>query len=389
MSNGLDALSRLTPLVRQGLRAHDLDLRGADLATADLSTLCADGLDLRAADLSKAKLCRIRFESCRLERTLFPDADWSDATLRLCALDGAQGNGARFDNARLEDSSASGADLTGATLRNARLTETSFERALLRSAVLDHAEGAGVEFRGADLAGASLIGARFDEADFRGADLRGADLTGGRFRNGDFRGALLEGARLDDADCEGSHFDAGQGPQGKEAPDRKESAMPFDAMAATALREGLSALPGVFAARDSSTAEFLDRLGQAVNSLNGAFETPPEEWKAWLEPLLKIAKREGPIDPKEFLNALCKAPAGLQSVFAGCDSAMAGELLDKLRRAADAFETGADQPPEAWKPWLEPLLRGDPEKPLDLKAFLDALSAAAQRHPPNPDEPKP
>ena len=390
-SSGLETTSRLTLFVAKGQRAHGLDLRGADLGSADLSTLCADGLDLRAANLAKAKLIKTRFEGCRMERAIFSDADWSDATLRLCALDGAQGTGTRFDNSRLEDSSVKGADLTGASLRNARLTETSFERAILRDAILDSAEGEGVEFRGADLAGASLIGVRFEDADFRGADLRKADLSRALVRGADFRGAILEGASFDGTDYEGARFDDGEGPRAEAAaqastPENEQ----FDGIAASVLREGLTSLPAIFAARGGATAEFIDRLQEVVDGLKSDSHTPPEEWKPWLEPLLKVARREQPLDPRELLDALCKAPAGLQTLFAGNDASNARELLDRLRQAVSALDSASGQPPEEWKPWLEPLMKVSSEtQPFDLKALLEALSQAAQRPPADAGEQKP
>jgi uncharacterized protein YjbI with pentapeptide repeats len=299
--NIMDARSQLTSIIERQCRARDLDLRNAELAAAELSRLSADRLDLRAADLRGAKLREARLVSCRLDRAKLDDTDWSGATLRLCVLDGVQAVGASFDNARLEDSSAKGADLSRASLCGARLTETSFARAILREAVLDGAEGDGVEFRGADLSGATLVGARLDEADFRGADLTAADLSGGRFHSADFRGALLDGARFEGTHCQGARFDDGEGPR-LASPERDDAEARFDA---TALRDAFAALQGALKADGAvATAELLDRLQQAMAELDAASDEPPEAWKPWLEPLMKMANGERPLDLRAVLDAL-------------------------------------------------------------------------------------
>jgi uncharacterized protein YjbI with pentapeptide repeats len=302
--NLMDARAHLISVIAANARACDLDLRNAALAGAELSRLSADRIDLGTADLSGAKLTAARLGSCRLDAAIFEDADCSGATLRQCTLDGVRGAGARFDNARIEDSSAKGADLARASLCGTRLTETSFARAVLREAMLEGAEGDGVEFRGADLAQASLRGARLDEADFRGADLTGADLTGGRFHDADFRGALLDGTRFDQADCAGARFDEGAGPAA--APDRNAKDAAAAAFDAAALRDTIAALQGALG-RDgggNAIAEMLARVQQAIAELDATADEPPEAWKPWLEPLMRMANGEQPFDLKVVLDAL-------------------------------------------------------------------------------------
>jgi len=378
----MNVQARLQAIIETGSRASGLDLHGADLVDADLCGLDADGLGLRAANLRGAALRRARLSGCTLQGAELAGADGSGAVLRMCALDGAHGVGARFDGTCMEDSSAKGADLTRASLRSAKLTETSFERAVLREAVFDDAEGDGVQFRGADLAGASLIGARLDEADFRGADLSRADLSRGRFHSADFRGAILDGARFDGADCAGARFDQGAGPHPAPASnaDPKASAS-FDELAGTALRQGLAALPGVLAAREGATAEVLNHIQHAVDTLGAATDHPPEEWRPWLEPLLKMTKGERPIDPKAVLAALGEGPMALQDVFAA-GGVPVPEFLARLQHWVAALDANPDQPPEEWKSWLEPLMKMTKEgQALDLKAVLDALSSLAQGQP--------
>jgi len=254
----------------------------------------AEDLDFREANLRGVSLRDARLLSCKFEKADLENADFSGATLRLCALDDANGTSSRFDGARLEDSSAEGAEFSRASLQHAHLTETSFSRADLRGAVFDSAEGDGVEFRGADLRGARLIGARFDEADFRGADLRGADLAQGRFHSADFRGALLDGASFTGADCDNAWFDEGEGPHASARSKTASAGAPFDQAGFAALCELLASLPEAVASHAHLPPELLDRLRRARDVL-GASE-PPEEWKAWLEPLMKISQGQPSLD---------------------------------------------------------------------------------------------
>jgi hypothetical protein len=51
------------------------------------------------------------------------------------------------------------------------------------------------------------------------------------------------------------------------------------------------------------------------------------------------------------------------------------ELFKRWSQTVDALLTGSDQPPEAWKPWIEPLMKTSTDgRPLDRKAVVDALS---------------
>jgi uncharacterized protein YjbI with pentapeptide repeats len=277
-----DPATLLKDSAASGRRVEDLDLRTQDLSRADLRGLSGDNLDFGGAILE--------------------NSDLSCCTLRLCKFDRVQAPNVNFDEARLEDSSAEAADFARATLRRAHLTETSFSRAVLRGAVLDHAEGDGVEFRGADLRGASLISVRFDEADFRGADLRGADLSQGRFHSADFRGALLNGASMTTADCTNAWFDEGAGPESRRASGPEVFGELGD------LGELLAELAGALKNRPGLPAEFLDRLRQAGETLQG--DEPPEEWKPFLEPLMKLT--EGEPSAEEVIAAVQSAAGRLE-----------------------------------------------------------------------------
>ncbi|HTT66090.1 MAG TPA: pentapeptide repeat-containing protein, partial [Bryobacteraceae bacterium] len=139
----------------------------------------------------------------------------------------------------------------------------------------------GVEFRGADLRGATLVGARLDEADFRGADLRGANLSRGRFHVADFRGALLAGADLTGADTDGALFDSAPNPPKSEG----------DPLAT--LHQLLASMP----------PELRENFKRVEEVLEG--EEPPEDWKPWLEPLVKLAEEKPSLE--EVMAALQQA----------------------------------------------------------------------------------
>ena len=375
----MNGYSQLRSLIQQRVRAQDLDMKDAELREVNLSTLWSENVDLRAVDMSRTNLRNTRFSNCSLADANLQDTDWFKATLRMCVLDGAECSGAHFDSARIEDSSAKGANLTRASLHSAKLTETSFERAILREAVLDNAEGDGVEFRGADLVGATLIAAQLDEADFRGANLSDADLSRGRFHSADFRGAILDGACFENADCQGARFDEGEESairaRSKAA---NEKVLTFDQMAATLLRESQTLLPTIFAAREGVAAELPDSLQQAAFALSAVSDQSLVEWETWLTSLLPTINDGQSLDWNDFSELLRNAPDSLQDIFA-MNGIPTTELLDHMQQLANVLDSGADQPPEEWKPWIEPLMKMTQDgASFDPKALLDVLSSLMQ-----------
>lgn len=369
----MDTTTQLRLLIERGKRAQDLDLRGSTLADADLSKLSADRLDLRAVDLRRAKLLTARLCNCRIEAAMFEKSDWSRSTLRVCFFDGSHGAAALFDNARIEDSSAKGINLTHASLKDTKLTGTSFERAILSEAVLNSAEGDGVEFRGADLSGATLVGAKFNDADFRGADLRGANLSKGCFRDADFRGALLDGTLFDGADCSGAVFDANV----RSNADTNNTIRGTDDLGnavATLLGDSLSELPGVFAENKDFVKDITDRLQQASHKFKATSKHPPEEWNQWAESLLALAKDDQTVDLEVIMKALLNGPIELQNLFALGENSK-DEMLHRVRHLNKLLSTTGDEPPDEWKPILEPLMKKINEgTSFDLKTLTELLS---------------
>ncbi len=142
-------------LARADLRK--VNLRKADLAGANLRGVDLAGADLREANLRKANLFRADLREANLE-----GADLHEADLR--AVD--------FEKADLGGAILLRADLAGADLREANLSKAN----------LDGADLGGVNFCEANLSRADLAGADLHEADlervnFGGADLREVNLT--------------------------------------------------------------------------------------------------------------------------------------------------------------------------------------------------------------------
>jgi uncharacterized protein YjbI with pentapeptide repeats len=174
----------LADLIRAG-RAHELDLRGAFLVSADLSELDLSSLDLTGADLS-----------C---------ADLRGANLMLANLEGAS-----LFEARLEETDLSAANLVGADLRHAIARKAGFGRANLSGATmsegdfreasfvqarLDKVSAEGASFIRARLKQASLIEADLAYADLTHAELEDVDWTEASLRRADLRHSSLRGAR--------------------------------------------------------------------------------------------------------------------------------------------------------------------------------------------------
>lgn len=350
-----DALRRLLAHVAADTRARDADLRGAVLASADLTGLQADDLDLRGADLSGAVLCAARLGTCRLDRAKLAGLDAAGAVLRRCTLDGADAADARLDGAALEDGSAEGADFARARLSGAHLSETSFARAKLADAVLDDAEGEGVSLRGADLTRATLRRAVLPDADFRGADLTGADASGADLQGADFRGAVLAGTCFDGTNLDGARFDA---------PEEGDAAWPLASAAfaagtagrAVGGNAGAGTGTGRAAGPGTAAGERPD-AGASGASATAADPVTPDDAGALLN---------GMLDQLEGLLAAQQVQA--EALFAG-----ARHALDAL-----AAESASDRPPEAWQPALAPLVEMMAgQRPLDAGALEAALRAMA------------
>lgn len=303
------ALDQLTDSLQNGRWARGLVLDGTQLAGAALTGLQGDGLNLRHSDLSRGVLSKSHLVACDFSRANLAHAELDRATIRMCTFDQACGEQLSAVGAVIEDCVGAGVDLSGADLRGAQLTDTSFPQSRLRQARLDGVDACGVSFRGADLAGASLRGVSFDDADLRGADLTGADLRGSRFHGADFRGAIVNGCIWTETDCAGALFDLAESTES--APTTSESVFRHSDDGESLLNFALAASVNdalTDVRRPAELGALLDSLHEAATTghldaeevmsrLDPLLEIlerspddePPEEWRAWLKPLIEAA----------------------------------------------------------------------------------------------------
>ena len=133
-------------------RLSRLDLRGADLAMADLEAACLTAVNLRGShlfgvNLARARLVGVDLCGANLHRARMSGAEMSGILLRAGQLPRADLRGAKLSQANLQGANLSHADLRDADLRGANLVE----------ATLSHADLDRADFRGR--------GCLFDDAD--------------------------------------------------------------------------------------------------------------------------------------------------------------------------------------------------------------------------------
>ncbi len=370
-------LDQLAECIRRKVRANGLNLRKANLPGAELSKLEADRVDLSGANLQGAKFLEVRLGNCNFTQVRLNNSIWSNATVRLCLFNGSQGLNACFDLARIEDSSMKGANLNQASFSGAKLTETTFERSAMQRCIFDNAEGDGVSFRGSDLCNASLNAARFNDADFRGADLRGANLSKGYFRDADFRGALLDGTLFEGADLHGAIFDVGAEPYATSTDSTAKESRESDELAnavVTLLGDNLAELPDVLADNKDFIRDITDRLQQASSTFKTTAKHSPEEWKQWTKSFLALVKDEQAVDLETIIEALYDGPIELQNLFA-LGEVSKDDMLDRIRHLTEVLNSAADEPPDEWKPILEPLIKKTKAgEAIDFKTVIELLS---------------
>jgi len=161
-----------------------LSVIGHQAAGYDGRPIDLTGANLAGADLTSALLVRVDFTGTDLAHSNLYGADLSGARLVRANLTGAALSGARLTNADLTHARLTGADLYGADLSGADLSGADLTDARLTDADLTHAR----------LSGARLADARLTRAGLSGADLTGADLTHARLTDARLSGADLTGA---------------------------------------------------------------------------------------------------------------------------------------------------------------------------------------------------
>jgi uncharacterized protein YjbI with pentapeptide repeats len=199
-----------------GLSCYDpeqvVNLRGADLAFANLTNAQLYRADLRDANLSGAFLEDANLEGANLLGTNLSGAFLKDAGLLGANLSGADLHGADSSdpwsvaNLRSADLSGFGqvANLSGADLSDLNLSDANLEEADLSDANLSDANLSDAFLLGANLSGANLRGANLRGASLRDAGLLGANLNDAFLRGANLRDARPEYANLSGADLSGA-----------------------------------------------------------------------------------------------------------------------------------------------------------------------------------------
>lgn len=126
-------------------------------------------------------------------------------------LRGADLRSANLSGADLSKANLSGADLSGAIINNANLTEAKLVRvkltgANLKNSILINADLRNAELWHADLENTQLQGANLKDAVLYGANLKSAKLKNANLYNAGLMSANLEGADLSDADISNTNL---------------------------------------------------------------------------------------------------------------------------------------------------------------------------------------
>jgi uncharacterized protein YjbI with pentapeptide repeats len=161
-----------SPGTRSEFGSDPVDLSGANLSNAHLSSAQLNGVDLSSANLSNA----------HLSSAYLPGADLSSAILDKAGL----------KYANLKEANLSNADLSNANLKEAWLKEADLTWAYLGETTLSHAT----------LSRANLSSAWLNSANLRYAHLNGANLS----KSAHLNGANLSNAHLNGAQLNGAHM---------------------------------------------------------------------------------------------------------------------------------------------------------------------------------------
>ncbi|MGB0507300.1 MAG: pentapeptide repeat-containing protein [Pikeienuella sp.] len=172
--------------------AYQLDLQGANLRRADLSTLA----------LAKALLMNTRLEGSNLREAQLDGLNLRQARLEGAVLTKARLNGADLHKARLEGANLYQAQLERADLYKARLEGTNLGQARLEGANLRKGRLEGANLHQARLEGVDFHKARLEGTNLNSAQLERAYLTDARLNGADLRYARLNQANLDNANFE-------------------------------------------------------------------------------------------------------------------------------------------------------------------------------------------
>jgi uncharacterized protein YjbI with pentapeptide repeats len=168
----------------QGIeRLYRLDLRGTNLA---------------GADMTGGRFDHANFAEARLEGAELYKAGLNAASLIRARLDGANLFDAQLNSANLIAASFNGALLSGAWLSGSNLARAELKYAPIGYARLDGAHLSDAELDGSSLVGASLNGTDLSRAQLNGADLSGAEFIGATLRRARLLHAIFRRTGLDE-----------------------------------------------------------------------------------------------------------------------------------------------------------------------------------------------
>jgi uncharacterized protein YjbI with pentapeptide repeats len=127
----------------------DIDLRGAELESANLSHAVLNDATLTGADLSGANLSGAILSDATVSQADLIDANFSGADLSGASLEWSNLSGADLSHTTLTGANLANADLSKATLNGANLTQANLTNANLRNATFIYADLNAANFAGA------------------------------------------------------------------------------------------------------------------------------------------------------------------------------------------------------------------------------------------------
>lgn len=301
-----------------------------------------DGAYLEDSSARGADLTRASLRGTRLTETCFDRAVLCEARLDEAQGDGVEFRGADLRGAWLIGANLNEADFRGADLRRADLSKGLFRAADFRGAILD----------GAVFAGADLDGALFDENYDLGTEApsgAAADDPQGsadallvvlhKVLSGLPGGLAPSGSPLAEFQCQLRQAIVAIGESAGRSPDELtpwldllgKMAMSGEAPDIREMLNGARDRPAelqeLLATEGVPIAELFEKLQHIVDALDGDSDQPPEEWRSWLEPLVKMTEGGQSLD----LNAVIEA---VSSVMQGSPPTRRGPIVVRKKRSA-------------------------------------------------------
>ena len=215
-----------------GLRFSNVDLRGANLESTDLTGSFFVDANLEGANLQYAKMNKVSLmktnltlanltgsdlrlvefkDTISIRQAIFNNADLrgvnlSKKDLRSTSFIGAQMQNINLYAANLESSNLNDANLSKARLIRAKLKNASLIKTNLTGAELIQAQLFGVTMDQANLSNANMSGVVMDMANLRGANFESANLTKANIVKSDLSFSDLCSASFNDATIKNSIF---------------------------------------------------------------------------------------------------------------------------------------------------------------------------------------